>query len=101
MLKGKLLGDDRQLLVCEAGDREMEDLRAQPALMATLARTSGGKSLALDQPAAAQISSLLSAPPDAVAEYRRSPLWDKWWCLGSILGLLTIEWTFRRLNGLA
>jgi hypothetical protein len=100
-LKGKTLGDDRQLLVCEAGDREMEDLRARPALMATVARTSGGKSFTLDQAGAAQLSSLVSPSPAAVSEYRRTPLWDKWWWLGSILGLLTVEWSLRRLNGLA
>jgi len=27
--KGALLGDDRQLLVCEPSDREMSDLRAR------------------------------------------------------------------------
>src|SRR5205823_5525767 len=42
-LKGKALGDDRQLLVCEAGDREMADLRAKPELMASLACVSGGR----------------------------------------------------------
>ena len=100
-LKGKTLGDDRQLLVCEAGDREMEDLRAKPALMESVARTSGGKAFTLDQPATTQISSLMTFPPASASEYRRTPIWDKWWCLGSILGLLTIEWGLRRLNGLA
>src|SRR5207237_5455922 len=41
--KGQKKGEDRQLLVSEAGDREMADLRAQPQLMANLARAWGGK----------------------------------------------------------
>lgn len=100
-LKGKALGDDRQLLVCEAGDREMADLRAKPELMASLARMSGGKSFTLDPSASAQLASLVETAPLATSEYKRTPLWDKWWWLGGILGLLTIEWSARRLNGMA
>jgi hypothetical protein len=99
-LNGQSFGDDRQLLVCEAGDREMADLRAKPELMASLAGTSGGKSLTLQQRGGSQIVSLLTAPPSA-SEYRRKPLWDKWWWLGSILVLLSVEWGARRLSGMA
>lgn len=99
-LNGQSFGDDRQLLVCEAGDREMADLRAKPELMASLAGTSGGKSLTLQQRGGSQIVSLLTAPPSA-SEYRRKPLWDKWWWLGSILILLSVEWGARRLSGMA
>jgi hypothetical protein len=100
-LKGKPLGDDRQLLVCESGDREMADLRAKPELMAELARVSGGKVFTIDQREATQFSSLFKASPPAACEYRRTPLWDKWWYLATILGCLTIEWGVRRLNGMA
>jgi uncharacterized membrane protein len=100
-LKGKPLGEDRQLLACEAGDREMADLRAKPELMANLAHLSSGKAFTLDQSTGIQGSSFFGAPQAAASEYRRTPLWDKWWWLAAILGLLTIEWGTRRLNGMA
>jgi len=100
-LKGKLLGDDHQLLVCEAADREMADLRAKPETMAELSRVSGGKSFSLDLREGNQVASVMQTSPPIASEYHRSPLWDKWWWLGTILVLLTIEWSARRLNGMA
>src|SRR5581483_7773650 len=99
-LGGKKLGDDRQLLVCESGDREMADLRAKPDLMAELARISGGSTLALTDKSS-QLSPVFGTPPPASIEYRHTPLWDKWWWLTLILVLLTIEWSVRRLSGMA
>ena len=99
-LNGKKLGEDRQLLVCESGDREMADLRARPDLMDEFARISGGKTLTLsDSPS--QMTSVFGTPPPANVEYRHTPLWDKWWWLSAILVLLTIEWSVRRLSGMA
>ena len=95
------LGEDRQLLVCEAGDREMADLRAKPELLANLARTSGGQSWPVAEKDSTLASSLFGQPPPATVEYRRTPLWDKSWWLGTILTLLTVEWVVRRLSGMA
>ena len=98
---GRKLGDDRQLLVCESVDREMADLRARPQLMSDLARISGGKSLTLSDPSRAQVSSIFGAPPPAELEYRHTPLWDRWWWLSLVVLLLTVEWSVRRLSGMA
>ncbi|HLH53609.1 MAG TPA: glutamine amidotransferase [Verrucomicrobiae bacterium] len=97
---GKKLGEDRQLLVCESGDREMADLRSKPAFMDELSRISGGTTLSLSSKAS-QLNAALGAPPPVNVEYRHSPAWDKWWWLGSILVLLTLEWSARRLSGMA
>ncbi len=99
--QGRKLGEDHQLLVCESGDRELADLRARPELMADLARLSGGRSLTLGDKIGPEVTSLFGAPPPETVETRRSPLWDRWWWLGSVLALLALEWTVRRLNGLA
>jgi len=99
-MTGKKLGEDRQLLVCESGDREMADLRANPELMADLARISGGKTFSLSEQHP-QLSSVFGTPAPASIEYRHTPLWDKWWWLSLILVLLTLEWSARRLSGLA
>jgi uncharacterized membrane protein len=100
-LKGQKLGEDRQLLVCESGDREMADLRAKPDLMGNLARLSGGNTFSLADKSGGQLSSMFGNPPPANIEYRHTPLWDKWWWLGLVLLLLTIEWSVRRLSGMA
>jgi uncharacterized membrane protein len=97
---GKKLGEDRQLLVCESGDREMADLRANPELMANLARISGGKTFSLSEQHP-QLSGVFGTPAPASIEYRHTPLWDKWWWLSLILVLLTLEWSARRLSGMA
>ncbi|HAB15509.1 MAG TPA: glutamine amidotransferase [Verrucomicrobiota bacterium] len=98
--RGVKLGEDRQLLVGESSDREMEDLRARPESMAAIARVSGGQAYQLDSAPAAPGALFAQVPPGTV-EYRRRPLWDKPWWLGTILGFLTLEWAVRRWRGLA
>jgi hypothetical protein len=99
--KGQKLGEDHQLLVCESGDRELADLRARPELMSDLARRSGGKSFTLATAPGPQVSALFGTPPPETVETRRRPLWDRWWWLGLVLALLSLEWATRRLNGMA
>lgn len=99
--QSRKLGEDRQLLVCESVDREMADLRAKPDLMGELSRISGGQALRLSGKAGPQVAALFGTPPPGEIEYRHTPLWDKWWWLGAILVLLTIEWSVRRLAGMA
>ena len=99
--KGEKLGEDKQLLVCEDEDREMAELRARPDLMANIARASGGQVISSDAKDATKLAYSFDNLPPATVEYRRTPLWDKGWWLVAILGLLTIEWIVRRVNGMA
>jgi uncharacterized membrane protein len=101
MSKGQKMGDDRQLLVCESADVEMADLRARPGLMANIARASGGQSLAVKEKGRMHAASIFGSLPPVTLEYRRTPLWDRFWWLGLLLVLLTVEWSVRRLNGMA
>jgi hypothetical protein len=96
-----LLGDDRQLLVAESADLELLDLRARPDFMAALARNSHGEHFALASGQQLSTGYLFDKAPAPKIEYRREPLWDKAIWLAVILGLLTIEWTVRRVRGLA
>jgi uncharacterized membrane protein len=100
-LKGVSLGDDRQLLVCEALDAEAADLRARPELMRDLARISGGKAVSISEPDPSFVRSVFYNAPPVTIDYRRTPIWDRAWWLCALLGLLTTEWTVRRLKGLA
>jgi hypothetical protein len=98
--QGTKLGDDRQLLVGETTDRETEDLRARPDLLAALAKASGGEAFSVNR-APENADALFANVPPSLVEYRRTPLWDKPWWLASVLGLLTLEWSLRRWRGLA
>jgi uncharacterized membrane protein len=96
-----LLGDDRQLLVAETADLELLDLRARPDFMAALARNSHGEHFALAGGQVLSPAYLFAKAPTPKIEYQREPLWDKGTWLAVILGLLAIEWTIRRVRGLA
>jgi uncharacterized membrane protein len=98
---GTILGDDRQLLVSEATDLEMADFRARPDTMAAIARASGGKTHSLTNQDTTIANTLFANVPPPNIEYRRTPIWNKWLVLTGILGLLTLEWSLRRLRGLA
>jgi hypothetical protein len=69
--------------------------------MENLSRISGGKALALSETSDSRLGSIFGVPAPADIEYRHTPLWDKWWWLSAILLLLTIEWSVRRLTGMA
>lgn len=97
---GTPLGEDHQLLVGEMTDRETSDLRARPDQMASIARAAGGQAFTATSTPKDLTAVFANLPPNTV-EYRRTPMWDKAWWLGSVLGLLTLEWSLRRWRGLA
>jgi hypothetical protein len=93
--------EDKQLLVGEELDQEMADLRARPETLAALSRSSGGQTFSLrGNDPRKMAEALTGAEPESI-EFRKTPLWDKSWWLGSIVGLLTIEWVLRRQRGMA
>jgi hypothetical protein len=95
------LGEDRQLLVCEKADREMGDVRARPDLLARLSRISGGQAISLNESGLGATNGLFQATTPVTVDYKRDPIWDQSWWLAAILGLLSVEWAVRRLNGMA
>jgi hypothetical protein len=95
------IGDDHQLLVAETADLELLDLRARPGFMAALARNSHGENFSLSSGQVLSPAYMFAKAPAPKIEYRREPLWDKATWLGIILGLLAVEWTIRRVRGLA
>jgi hypothetical protein len=44
---------------------------------------------------------LFRGAPPVTVEYRRWPIWDKGLYLVLVLGLLSAEWAFRRIFGMA
>jgi uncharacterized membrane protein len=83
----------------EPDDVEMADISPQPQWLARVAQLSGGQYL---QPA--QIPAWaagLAHPPTIVHEYRATELWHHPALIGIFLGLLCVEWIWRRVRRLA
>lgn len=68
-------------------------------LLKRVAAASGGKVLT----SAKQLASVLNDVPVSVGPpiIRRSPMWSNWGLLTLLIGLLTVEWCWRRALGLA
>ncbi len=68
-------------------------------LLKQIAAASGGQ--VLEKPD--DLAQVLNSVPKNVGPpvIKRSPLWSAWWLWGLIVGLLTIEWCWRRALGLA
>ncbi len=68
-------------------------------LLTRLSTVSGGK--VLDSPE--QLATLLKNRNQTVGPPHRdvSPAWSKWWLWIGLMGLLTAEWVWRRVTGLA
>ena len=68
-------------------------------LLAKLAAASGGKVIRTPADLAAILRDVpLDVGPPII---RRTPLWSTWWLWGLIIGLLSVEWIWRRSLGLA
>jgi hypothetical protein len=78
---------------------EKRDLSADPELMRQVAAISGGAVVG-----AGEVARL----PEVVRRWeagrqlahRQRPVWDRWWVLTAMVGLLGAEWWFRRREGL-
>lgn len=79
---------------------EKLELDARPDLMRRIATESGGAVLEDTDPAnfAKQFKDHLarSRPP----QFRRVPIWDRWWIMIALLGLWATTWVVRRRTGL-
>ncbi len=80
-------------------DREQMDPRADRPLLEYLARRTGGA--VLEPTTLANLHQVLALEPRTLESAQRTPLWDRWWCLGIIAGCLTVEWLLRKRAGLA
>jgi uncharacterized membrane protein len=71
--------------------------QARPGTLRTLAALTGGT--VVERPT--QLADLLRQLPETQGDslISRQPLWDRPWLLATLLGLLAVEWTLRRLAG--
>ena len=68
-------------------------------LLRRLADRSGGTVLK----GASDLSAMIDRLPRVVGppEVKKVPAWSRWWLLSLLIGLLTVEWVWRRKVGLA
>jgi hypothetical protein len=93
--------EDQQLVVGEETDLEMADIRANPATLAAVSQWSGGRILSPDHNDQPMMFKAFVGDKPATVKYLKTRLWDNAWYLGTIIGLLTVEWSARRLRGMA
>jgi len=78
---------------------EKKELSADPEVMQKLAEISGGSAVKADDIAhLPEIIKRWQLARDI--SHRQQPVWDRWWLLAGVIGLLATEWWFRRKEGL-
>jgi hypothetical protein len=87
-----------QLDITAPANLEMDDTRPDIVLLGEIAEAVGG---ILAWPAAApEIVKHWHLPPTVTESRSREPVWPRWPLFWTLIGLLAIEWTGRKLIGL-
>ena len=87
------------LSVVGAVDPELSDASVRPELMEQIARYTGGKAFRLPMNGLPDDLPLLDPPVVEVGRAKDRPLWDRWYYLVALVGLLGTEWFLRRRFG--
>jgi hypothetical protein len=77
---------------------EMEDTRSNVPLLKQIAGLTGGQ--IVPPTAVGQLVELTNLEPGVHEETVREPLWNRWSFLWLFCGVLTVEWTLRKVTGL-
>lgn len=89
----------RTSLVAREETTELLDTAARPGPLRALAERTGGALLPIDRPQAL-LDLLAARRAETIASRAVAPAWDRAWVFGAILGLLGLEWFWRRWKGL-
>ncbi|NNJ26466.1 glutamine amidotransferase [Alienimonas chondri] len=99
---GSMVGPDAiTRFVVDPRDLELDNPAADPALLADLARVTGG-SVVPPEELPAFLAKWADEPPASAEStvLSRTPLYDKWWIPLLFVGLLGTEWFLRKKRGL-
>lgn len=99
---GRSLGlDGWTRFLVDLRDLELDNPAADPALLTELAELSGGTVIPPEQ-LATLLDRWLVDPPgrERLTVHRRTSLWDNAWLLSLFVGLIGLEWFFRKRSGL-
>ncbi|AGC47750.1 hypothetical protein MYSTI_06477 [Myxococcus stipitatus DSM 14675] len=92
------LGQGEDAVAVRAVGPELSDASVRPELMEAIAQVTGGKSYKLPQDGLPDVP-LLDPPVVEVGRAKDQPLWDRWYYLVALIGLLGAEWFARRRFG--
>lgn len=95
---GEAVGAAEEPVVVEAADRELQNPFPRPEILEAVARASGGRYLEIDE-GLPEIR-LKDSRRVEIDRTRRVPIWDRWPFFVALLGLVSLEWWFRRRGGL-
>lgn len=83
------------VITCDTTDPELADTRADPALMAEIAKITGGQVLSESSTDELRLTSQMNSTAGHM-EYQQESLWDQGWVLVVLAGSLFTEWILRR-----
>ncbi|MFH1303469.1 MAG: hypothetical protein ABIK07_20595, partial [Planctomycetota bacterium] len=86
------------LFVHEIKTIELGNLSSNPQLLSKIAESSGGQ--LLTPQTINQLLELIPSLNQKTTNQDEFTLWDHWFLLVLIMGILTVEWAIRKLNGL-
>ncbi|MCY1001479.1 glutamine amidotransferase [Myxococcus sp. MISCRS1] len=92
------LGQGEDAVAVRAVGPELSDASVRPELMEQVAKVTGGKAYKLPQDSLPDVP-LLDPPVVEVGRAKDQPLWDRWYYLVALIGLLGAEWFARRRFG--
>jgi uncharacterized membrane protein len=96
--EGEAVGIAEEPIVVEAADRELQNPFPKPEIMEALAQASGGRFIEISKDLP-EIE-LEDTRRVEIDRTRRVPIWDRWPFFLVLLGLVSLEWWFRRRGGL-
>jgi len=86
--------------IVDARDLEMDNPAADPETMNEIAELTGGSVVAPEDFGAFLERLLEEGVPEELQRFKRINLWDGWPLLLIFAGLLSMEWTIRKLRGM-
>ncbi len=92
------LGQGEDAVAVRAVGPELSDASVRAGLMEQIASVTGGKAFRLPQGGLPEVP-LLDPPVVEVGRAKDRPLWDRWYYLVVLIGLLGAEWFARRRFG--
>ncbi len=98
--KGQLLGTARARFSVTPQDLELDNAAADPDTMESLAQATGGKSVAPEQLPDLIRELTRQSQSLEIKQETKTTLWDRWPLLLALVGLLSLEWYFRKRWGL-
>jgi uncharacterized membrane protein len=92
------LGQGEDAVAVRAVGPELSDASVRPQLLEQIAKATGGKAYRLPQSGLPDLP-LLEPPEVEVGRSQDEPLWDRWYYLVVLVGLMGAEWFLRRRFG--